>query len=78
MNKELEGLDRADVQTGCGLAIAEELLTITELANSLKVPKSWVYSKTRLRGKNTIPVLRCGKHLRFRFSAVLDWLQRQQ
>jgi excisionase family DNA binding protein len=54
-----------------------ELLTIKEMAERLKVPVSWLYSRTRLKGEGTIPVVRAGKYLRFRESEVLEWLEKQ-
>jgi excisionase family DNA binding protein len=56
----------------------DEFLTVQELANRLKVPISWVYARTRERGKNTIPVLRAGKYLRFHEAEVIRWLQDRQ
>jgi len=54
-----------------------DLVTIDELANQLKVPKSWVYGKTRLRGDDTIPCIRVGKYCRFRLEDVLVWLEQK-
>ena len=51
-------------------------LTVSELADELKVPKSWVYDKTRRRGENTIPHLRVGKYCRFRLPEVVAWIER--
>ena len=56
----------------------EEMLTVDELAKSLKVPKSWVYGQTRLKGTMTIPKIRIGKYIRFRLNDVLAWLNSQQ
>jgi hypothetical protein len=44
----------------------ENLETIQELAERWRVPLSWLYSKTRQRGKNSIPAVRMGKYIRFR------------
>ena len=55
----------------------DQLLTVDELAAALKVPKSWIYDKPR-RGADAIPSLRVGKYIRFRFDAVLVWLEAQQ
>ena len=55
----------------------EKLLTVDELAAELKVPRSWCYSRTRLKGKNTIPRIMAGKYIRFRLSEVLEWLKQQ-
>jgi excisionase family DNA binding protein len=56
----------------------EQLITTRELAKQLKTPLSWVYSRTRQRGPDSIPKIQCGKYLRFRLSEVLEWLKKQQ
>jgi excisionase family DNA binding protein len=56
----------------------KELLTVTELSNKLKVPVSWLYSRTRERGEGTIPKIRVGKYVRFDEAAVLEWLKGKQ
>jgi excisionase family DNA binding protein len=55
-----------------------DLLTIDELAKQLRVPKSWVYSRTRKTGPGTIPRLKIGKYLRFSLQEVLVWLKEKQ
>lgn len=52
-------------------------LTVNELAESLKVPKSWVYSRSREKGPSAMPRIRMGKYLRFELDKVLDWLKQQ-
>jgi len=54
------------------------LLTPKELADHLRVPLSWVYGKSRLKGHDTIPVIRVGKYCRFRLSEVVAWLEKKQ
>lgn len=51
----------------------DELLTLDELCAFLKVPKSWVYSRTC---KGEIPVVRLGggRLLRFQKKAVMEAL----
>ena len=56
--------------------MSEELLTVDELAGYLKVPKSWVYSRTREKGPDAIPRISCGKYIRFRSNEVLAWLDK--
>jgi len=51
--------------------------TIDEMANRLKVKKSWLYGKTRLKGEGQIPCLRVGKYLRFFEDEVIEWLKNQ-
>ena len=53
------------------------LLTVDELAEILVVPKSWVYSRTRETGPDTIPRIRVGKYLRFVLDDVFRWLEKQ-
>ena len=55
----------------------ETFLTIDELADRLKVQKSWLYSRTREIGPGTMPRLKLGKYLRFDYQAVMDWLRKQ-
>jgi excisionase family DNA binding protein len=56
----------------------KELLTISELADRLKVQKSWLYSRTRERGPNSIPKVMVGKYLRFRLGDVIAWIEDKQ
>jgi len=55
----------------------DDLLTTDELAEVLKVPKSWVYSRTRETGPDSMPRVNVGKYRRFRLSDVMDWLEKQ-
>lgn len=52
-----------------------DLHTVNELAQVLKVPKSWIYAKTRETGPNSIPRIKVGKYLRFEIDQVLNWLK---
>lgn len=56
----------------------ENLLTVDELAVSLNVPKSWIYSRTRETGPNAMPKIKVGKYCRFKIQDVLAWLKDQQ
>ena len=51
---------------------------VTELAEALKVKKSWVYSKSRDTSPGSMPRLKVGKYLRFSLKAVLEWCEQQQ
>jgi excisionase family DNA binding protein len=51
-----------------------ELLTVTEIASALRVPASWVYERTRRRGRERMPHLKIGKYLRFRLNEVRTWI----
>jgi len=55
-----------------------ELLTVQELAEKLKVKKSWVYSRTRETGPEAMPRISLGKYRRFRLQDVLAWCEKQQ
>ncbi len=56
----------------------EELLTVEEVAMLLKVPKSWVYERTRRRGIERLPHIKLGKYLRFEEKAVKRFLGRKR
>ena len=43
---------------------SEKLITVKEMAERLRVPKKWIYERTRL-GQWAIPHFRIGKHIRF-------------
>jgi excisionase family DNA binding protein len=54
----------------------DELLTVAEVAELLKVPVSWVYDRTRRRGIDRMPHFKLGIYLRFSKREVRDWLER--
>jgi hypothetical protein len=59
----------------------EDILTPEELAARLKVRVSWVYEKTRRRGRITktpMPVMHVGHFLRFHWPSVCAWTQANQ
>jgi hypothetical protein len=50
----------------------------SQLAERLQVGVSWVYEKSRCRGQHNrtpLPVLRCGRYLRFYWPDVCEWLR---
>ena len=53
---------------------AENILTPEELADRLKVPRSWIFEKTRSRCQNPIPHFRIGRYIRFDWTRVVEWL----
>ena len=55
----------------------DNLLSVDELAQSLNVHKSWLYSRTRQTGADAIPRLKVGKYIRFRLNDVMEWLEGQ-
>lgn len=50
-----------------------DLMTVEETARVLHVPVSWVYGRTRRRGKERIPHIKLGKYLRFEIAEVRVW-----
>ncbi len=55
----------------------ENFLTVRQLAEKLSVPLSWIYSRTRETGPDTMPRLKVGKYCRFDFNRVMDWLEKR-
>jgi excisionase family DNA binding protein len=53
-------------------------LTVDEMADALKVRKSWLYSRTREKGPGAIPRMKVGKYIRFVETDVMAWLRRKQ
>lgn len=64
-------------ESGRRIFMNQNLLSVTEIAEVLNVPRSWIYSRTRETGPESIPRVRCGKYLRFEIDAVMDWLKAQ-
>jgi len=56
----------------------DALLTVGEVAATLKVPRSWVYERTRRRGRQCLPHIRLGKYLRFEIATLRHWLAQQR
>jgi excisionase family DNA binding protein len=54
-----------------------QILTLKEVAERLKVSERWVYEKTRRRSQNPLPCFRIGRYMRFDWTRVSAWLQRQ-
>ena len=57
--------------------MTQNLLSVDELAESLNVPKSWVYSRSRETGPDAIPRIKVGKYVRFELDKVFVWLKKQ-
>jgi excisionase family DNA binding protein len=56
----------------------EELLTVEELGEWLKVPKSWIYERVRARQGLKLPHIKLGHYLRFERIAVQAFLKQQR
>lgn len=57
--------------------MGQNLISVNELSESLNVPKSWVYSRSRERGPGAMPRIKVGKYVRFELDKVIDWLKAQ-
>jgi excisionase family DNA binding protein len=55
--------------------IDDRLLDANEVAEILSVPVSWVREHTR---SGLIPRVPLGRYVRYRHSAVLDWIAEQE
>jgi excisionase family DNA binding protein len=53
-----------------------EILTVEDVAELLRVTPGWVNEKTRRRARNPLPAHRIGRYLRFRQSEVLAWFDK--
>ena len=53
---------------------SDELLTVREAADYLKVPVSWIYQRTRTRA---IPVRKLGGHVRIPRGELLAWIEKE-
>ena len=56
----------------------KKLLTVQQMSALLGVPVSFLYSRTRQRGPDALPVVRVGKYCRFDADAVLAYFKKQQ
>jgi excisionase family DNA binding protein len=52
-----------------------QIMTVEEAATMLRVPKSWVYERTRRRGAEQIPHIKLGKYLRFERASIRTWVE---
>ena len=53
----------------------DNLLTVQEICELLKVPKAYIYWLTH---RKRIPFIKMQGHLRFRQSAIDEWLRQQE
>ncbi len=56
----------------------DQILTVAEVAELLRVPISWVYDHVRGEGIDRLPHIKLGKYVRFRASAIREWLEHRQ
>ena len=55
----------------------QNLLSVEELSEILRVPKSWVYSRSRETGPDSMPRIKVGKYCRFELDKVMNWIKEQ-
>lgn len=55
--------------------MTDELMTADEVAQRLRVPRSWVYLAAR---QGDLPSIRCGRYRRFDGSDVDEWISKQK
>ncbi len=70
----MHGEGRIDETSGvpeAGQSDTDDLLTLDEVAALLKLPKSWIYERTR---RKLIPHVKLGKYLRFPRAALSRWV----
>ncbi|MFX0197248.1 MAG: helix-turn-helix domain-containing protein [Candidatus Hodarchaeota archaeon] len=66
------------IETYSEETLNEDFLTVTQLAQLLQVPKSWVYGQTMKKGHGAIPRIKFGKYLRFLRSDIEKWIEEQR
>lgn len=66
--------EKGVVQPVVSLLSSEPILTVEQVAERLQLKPSTVYELTRRRSRHPLSVLRVGKFLRFRWSAIEAWL----
>ena len=54
---------------------SDPILTVHDVADLLRVPVSWVYGRVRGKGGERLPHFKLGKYVRFRASAIRQWLE---
>jgi excisionase family DNA binding protein len=50
----------------------DRLLTADDVAELMRVTRAWVYAETR---RNALPHLRLGRYVRYRRSAIEEWMR---
>ena len=53
----------------------KSLKTVGEMADILRVSKSWLYRRTRQKGKDAIPMVRVGGFIRFEPDKLFAWIR---
>ncbi len=56
----------------------DDILTITDLCDLYKIPKTKVYAMTMKTGPGSIPRFKIGRDLRFKRSELIEWFNTQR
>ncbi len=56
----------------------DEIWTVGDLAEALKIPKTKIYDLTMRKGRTAIPRFKVGRGLRFKKTEVLEWFDKQR
>jgi len=72
---EQQGRTIADRSRAEACLDVDRILTVPEVAEMLRVPKSWVYDHVRCDGEDRLPYFKLGKYVRFHLSAIREWLR---
>lgn len=82
--QDLGTVDQGETKTACpggkcshSSGHIQRLLDVSEMAEILNVPKSWLYERTR-RGQTAIPMVKLGKYVRFDPEAVINFFKTQE
>ena len=67
-----QAIREKEASAGPPVEEAKQLVGVTEIANDLGVPLSWIYSQTRM---GTIPHYKIKKYCRFYRPEVAKWLE---
>jgi len=70
---QLEQEQASPQMNGAGVSGDHILLTVDEVAEILRVPKSWIYSH-----QDQLPTVRLGRYVRFRRSEIESFLDQQK
>lgn len=72
MTARIEAVAPSTATSGGTSSSHEPLLTATQVADRLGVPKSWVYEKSAL---GVVPSIKVGVYRRFKWSQIEAWLE---
>ncbi len=55
----------------------DQLLTVHEMAEILKVGTAWIYRQNMFKGPGSIPRLKLGKYVRYEKEKVMEWIRQK-